>query len=71
MNNVGIRGSRGVLSKTQHSPVRFRNFCECPRDGTCWHGDWACTCNDRCPTCRSEIEPYKSEDIETPGWLQK
>ncbi len=23
---------------------------------------WSAMCDDRCPTCDDEIEPYKSED---------
>jgi len=45
------------------TPDRFRNYYECPHDGTKWNDEWTCTCNDRCPTCDSEIEPYFSEDI--------
>ena len=43
--------------------VTFRNYYRCPNDGATWHDDWSCRCNDRCPTCRAEIEPYESEDI--------
>ena len=41
----------------------FRNYYRCPNDGAAWSGEWSCECNDRCPTCRAEIEPYDSEDI--------
>lgn len=46
----------------------FRNFYRCPCivDGKVCGAEWEdehdCTCNDRCPTCNSEIEPYHSED---------
>jgi hypothetical protein len=52
-----------VPAETQ-PPFRFRNYYECPIDGTKWHDAWMCMCNDRCPTCDSEIEPYFSEDVE-------
>lgn len=39
----------------------FLNFYRCPC-GAEWQDEWDCTCNDRCPTCNAEIEPYKSED---------
>lgn len=32
-------------------------------DGTCWEDEWSCMCNDRCPVCNRETEPYKSEEI--------
>lgn len=41
----------------------FRNYYYCPSDKTMWKGDWSCMCNDRCPTCGTEVEPYESEDI--------
>jgi transcription initiation factor IIE alpha subunit len=47
---------------------RFRNYYRCPYDGTTWVDEWACTCNDRCPLCRAEIEPYDSEDINSEDW---
>ena len=48
-------------------PVYFKNFYRCPNDGTEWVDEWSCTCNDRCPTCNAEIEPYRSEDVEYPS----
>jgi len=44
--------------------MRFRNFYECSHDGTKWHDEWTCMCNDRCPTCTIETEPSYSEDIQ-------
>ena len=39
----------------------FRNFyrhCE-----VSWDDEWSCTCNDKCPECGAEIEPYESESL--------
>ena len=47
---------------------RFINYYECPDDGTEWIMVWSCMCNDRCRTCRHEIEPYKSE---RPRWRKR
>ncbi len=44
--------------------MRFRNYYECTHDGTKWHDEWTCMCNDHCPTCDTETELYFSEDIE-------
>ncbi len=41
----------------------FRNYYCCPYDRAAWINEWSCMCNDRCPMCRAEIEPYDSEDI--------
>jgi uncharacterized protein with PIN domain len=27
-----------------------------------WSDEWSCACNDRCPVCNAEIEPYESEE---------
>jgi transcription initiation factor IIE alpha subunit len=43
----------------------FRNYYQCPDDRTVWQDEWSCTCNDRCPVCDKEVEPYHSEDIST------
>jgi DNA-directed RNA polymerase subunit RPC12/RpoP len=46
------------------APVaKYTNFYKCSECGTEWQDEWDCTCNDRCPNCNTEIEPYKSEDI--------
>jgi len=31
--------------------------------GAEWSDLWSCACNDRCPVCRAEIEPYYSEQL--------
>lgn len=42
-------------------PARFRNhYQHCDTE---WADEWSCACNDRCPSCDSEIEPYTSEDL--------
>jgi hypothetical protein len=45
---------------------RYLNFYrhdDCPEDsGVEWEDRWSCACNDRCPACDREVEPYKSED---------
>lgn len=28
-----------------------------------WTMVWSCMCNDKCPTCNAEIEPYKSDEL--------
>ena len=42
-----------------------------------WSDEWSCACNDRCPKCRAEIEPYDWDDLsvivdqsaEKTGWM--
>lgn len=30
---------------------------------TSWVMVWSCACDDRCPVCNAEIEPYESEEL--------
>jgi len=53
-----------ILEAPPGPAIRFRNFYECGRDGTKWHDEWTCSCNDRCPACDTEIEPYFSQELE-------
>jgi hypothetical protein len=40
--------------------TRFTNFyVHCQVE---WKDEWSCACNDRCPECNSEIEPYASRE---------
>ena len=44
-----------------NEPMRFLNYyrhCD-----TQWTDTWSCQCNDECPVCGAEIEPYHSDDI--------
>jgi len=43
--------------------LRFVNYYHCPDDGAEWKLTWSCMCNDRCPTCNDEIEPFRSDDV--------
>lgn len=38
----------------------YLNHYRCPVCQSEWHAEWACGCNDRCPTCHREITPYAS-----------
>jgi len=41
--------------------IEYTNFYECTC-GAKWEDVHDCQCNDRCPECNKEIEPYASED---------
>lgn len=51
------------ISVNKEIKITFKNFYLCSECGTTWQDDWECACNDRCPECNTEIEPYKSETI--------
>lgn len=46
------------------SKIKFHNFYEHSECGTKWDMRWSGTCNDKCPKCGAEIEPYMSFDVE-------
>lgn len=44
----------------QEDLARFTNFyIHCRQE---WRDVWSCTCDDRCPICNCEIEPYASRE---------
>ena len=43
--------------------VVFQNFYECAECGTRWTDVWDCMCDDHCPKCCCEIQPYDSVEI--------
>lgn len=50
------------------SERRFHMFYQhddCPvQPRIWWEQEWSCACNDKCPACNREIEPYYYEDAE-------
>jgi len=51
-------------SHSEIEAVRYLNHYRCPYCQTEWEDVWDCGCNDRCPNCNKEIEPYESSVIE-------
>lgn len=51
-----------------HSPgsKRYINYYQCPDCNVLWEDIWTSMCNDRCPSCNKEIEPYASKDLPQP-----
>lgn len=41
-----------------HDTKIFHNFYECLTCDEHWDDHWSCACNDKCPSCGKEIEPY-------------
>ncbi len=48
----------------ENSTVRYLNQYRCPYCQTEWEDVWDCGCNDRCPDCNKEIEPFASALLE-------
>lgn len=62
MANIDLQPDGEQLQGPDGS-VSFLKFYRCPVDGTHWTDNWSAICNDRCPTCGIEIEPYRWEDL--------
>ena len=43
----------------------YINYYGCPYCQLEWQDEWNCACNDKCPDCNKEIEPYESDLIES------
>lgn len=41
----------------------FRNFYRHDEWNARWVDEWSCACDDRCPVCDAEIEPYDFLDL--------
>jgi len=55
---TGVAACADVESE---EPTRYRNrYRHCGQD---WGDTWSCACNDKCPVCNAEIEPFESERI--------
>lgn len=46
------------------SDALLLNHYQCEECDVEWSDKWSCACNDRCPVCNAETEPYDSEEIE-------
>jgi hypothetical protein len=52
---------RILIAETPDDAPQFLNhYRHC---GVRWAMVWSCMCNDHCPTCGAEIEPYRSDDV--------
>ena len=41
----------------------YRKYYRCS-NGHEWQDEWDCLCNDRCPECNEETEPYDHAEID-------
>lgn len=62
MTLIAITGISAIPTET--GPVRYLNQYRCPYCQIDWEDAWDCACNDRCPDCNKEIEPYESSPID-------
>jgi hypothetical protein len=55
-----------VPAKEQVMAQWFENSYRCRSCDIEWTDEWSCTCDDRCPECDAEIEPFDSVDLSRP-----
>ncbi len=49
------------MSESKEITILFVNFYHhCDVE---WNDAWDSMCNDECPVCGAEIEPYRSKDV--------
>ena len=64
----GYDGECGNCADKSSEGQYTNHFYHC---GQQWDDTWSCQCNDECPVCGCEIEPYASTDnTDTEGGLQ-
>ena len=67
MNTAIVRRPRSCCLRNTEMPITpttlFQNHYDCPVCGTTWTDEWDCACDDRCPKCNTEIEPYDATEI--------
>lgn len=51
-----------TINKELEGKTLYRNFYLCSECSTEWQDVWDSMCNDHCPNCDAEIEPYRSEE---------
>jgi rubrerythrin len=55
--------SKITKAREQEGTQQFVNRYRCPSCGYAWDDIWDSACNDLCPQCDKEIEPYESKPI--------
>ena len=55
--------AEGQMRGIEEQSVTYLNCYLCEDCYMEWHDEWECMCNDKCPVCRSEIEPFASAEI--------
>jgi len=53
---------RKIMDKTDNET--YLNEYYCAHCDIHWDDVWDCMCNDKCPECDKEIEPFKSTKLE-------
>ena len=49
------------------APCRCLNHYRCDNCEQGWTDQWSCACNDSCPSCGAEIEPFDTTELDLAG----
>jgi transcription initiation factor IIE alpha subunit len=49
----------------------YVNHYHCDDCEVSWDDEHDCMCNDKCPECNAEIEPYESHQVDEDGTVLK
>lgn len=52
------------INRYRHEDCKRASKGEGPPE---WTDQWSCACNDKCPNCGAEIEPYESDELDITG----
>lgn len=61
--HANISDNTANVVQNGEKTASYLNYYRCPNDGNEWQDVWSSTCNDKCPVCNSEIEPYHSDEL--------
>lgn len=50
-----------IIKNFNNKWLRLYYRCDCGEE---WEDEWDCACNDLCPSCNKEIEPYYCDEVE-------
>jgi hypothetical protein len=65
-------GEDSEEEEEEGSYLNHYRHTDCPvQPGVEWDDTHSCMCNDRCPACDAEIEPYDSDDLDDEGKAQE
>jgi hypothetical protein len=65
LESLDDKDGGAIFVRQELNDRAYTNLYLCPNDNMLWADDWSCMCNDRCPECNAEIEPFMSRENAT------
>jgi hypothetical protein len=63
---AGAQYSRTSTQGDTSMAMYLNHYVHCR---TLWDDEWECMCNDRCPVCNCEVEPFASDELNENGMV--